>query len=548
MRYAYAVKRGEIVAGKWQKLAVERHFRDLKTAHKRGFHFDEAAAQHAVDFFSFLRHSKGQWAGEVFTLSPHQQFELWVVFGWKKANGQRRFRTVYDSEARKNGKTTKLSGIGLYLLDSDLEPGAEIYSAATKRDQARLSHQEAIRMVKASPSLSRRIRVFRDNLSVEDTNSKFEPLGRDADTMDGLNIHGALIDELHAHANRDVWDVLETATGARRQSLQWAITTAGSDRNTICGEIDDYARGILAGQIEDDSFAAFIYTLDEGDSWEDEAVWPKANPNLGVSVNVDDLRRKAIKAKEMPAAANAFLRLHMNVWTQAVSRWFGLGVWERGAQVLILETLKGRVCYGGIDLASTKDFNAWLLVFPRDDGGVDVLPRFWIPEESVRTQIGMRDQLLAWAKAGFLNITEGNTSDDEVIKAAVLEDAAKFQIAEIGYDPWNAAHLVASLADEIPYTALVEVRQGYRTLNEPSKYLEKLVLNAQINHGGHPVLNWMAGNVQLESDPAGNIKPSKSKSTQKIDGIVALVIALERFMHAGDVGFTMYVPSEEVSA
>jgi phage terminase large subunit-like protein len=527
-KYARDVEAGNIVACKWIRLAVKRHLRDLKTAHKRGLYFDRVAAEHAIEFFGFLHHSKGEWAGQVFTLEPWQQFKVWMLFGWRQDNGTRRFRTCYTSIARKNGKTTEMSGVGLYLLDADDEPGAEVYSAATKRDQARLSHGEAVRMVKKSPMLQRRIRVFRDNLSVEATNSKFEPLGRDADTMDGLNIHGALVDELHAHPTRDVWDVLETATGARRQPLLYAITTAGSDRQTICGEIDDYARAVLEGRVEDDSFLAFIYTLDEKDDWLDEEVWPKANPNLDISVKRDDLRRKVRKAREIPAAANSFLRLHLNVWTASEARWFGIGVWERCGQVLVEEDLRGRECFGGIDLASTSDFNAWVLAFPREDG-VDVLARFFIPEAAVKNNLTMRDQYVAWAKQGHLNITPGDVSDQDFIEAAVLEDARRFQIREIGYDPWNSTQLAVRLADE--GLAMVEVRQGYRTLNEPAKLLEKLILTKKLNHGGSPVLSWMAGNVQLETDPAGNIKPSKKKSRAKIDGVVALVTALERMMH-----------------
>ena len=307
VEYMHGVQEGTIPACQLVRLAVERHARDLETGAERGLRFDREAAGYALRFFSFLRHSKGEWAGQPFALEPWQQFLIWAAFGWKRADGLRRFRTVYEEVPRKNGKTTMLAGLGLYLLTADGEPGAEVYSAATKRDQAKLSWTEAVRMRGASPSLSRMVQHFRasDNLSVEATASKFQPLGADADTMDGLNIHAALIDELHAHRTRAVVDVLNTATGSRRQPLIWEITTAGYDRNSVCYEHHEYSRQVLEGTVEDDSWLAWISTIDEGDDWKDESTWAKANPNLGISVKLDDLRRKAEQAKRMPSAQNA---------------------------------------------------------------------------------------------------------------------------------------------------------------------------------------------------------------------------------------------------
>ncbi|GAH39281.1 unnamed protein product, partial [marine sediment metagenome] len=313
--YMRGVEDGSIPAGRLVRLAVERHVRDLVEGPKRGLHWDRQAAQHAIDFFGFLKHSKGEWAGQPFLLEPWEQWLLWMIFGWKRADGLRRFRTAYIEVARKNGKTTWGAGLGLYLLVADGEPGAEIYSAATKREQARLSHGEAVRMVRSSRALSRMVGVVKDNLHIRATASKYEPLGADANTMDGLNVHAAIIDELHAHRNRRVVDVLETATGARRQPLICEITTAGSDQTSICYEHHEYARQILEGTIDDDSWFAYIACLDEEDDWLDEEAWKKANPNLGVSVKLDSLRRTAQKAKRLPAAQNAFRRLHLNEWT-----------------------------------------------------------------------------------------------------------------------------------------------------------------------------------------------------------------------------------------
>lgn len=343
-RYMDDVLAGRLPACRWVGLAIERHLLDLERAGSGDLRFDHDAATRAIRFFDFLRHSKGEWAGQVVRLEPWQMFVLWVLFGWKRADGLRRFRTAYLEVARKNGKSTLASGVGLYLLDADGEPGAEIYTAATKRDQARITHSEATRMVKASPFLRRRIRAFKDNLHVESTASKFEPLGRDADSMDGLNIHGAIVDEIHAHRTRDVWDVLETATGARRQSLMFGITTAGFNRQSLCWELHEYTQKVLDRIIDDETFFGVIYTIDEGDDWRDERAWAKANPNLGVSVKIDDLRRKALKAQEMPSALNSFLRLHLNVWTQAEKKWLDPERWRACAGHVDESGLRGRRC------------------------------------------------------------------------------------------------------------------------------------------------------------------------------------------------------------
>src|SRR5512139_2470424 len=288
-QYIDDVVAGRVSACHWVQQAAQRHIDDLEHGAERGLHFDQDAAEHVLKFFTILRHSKGEWAGRLIELEPWQQFLLWTLFGWKRADGTRRFRTAYIEVARKNGKSTMGAGIGLYLLAADGEPGAEIYSAATKRDQARITHLEAVRMVRSSPMLKRRIRTFRDNLNIEGTASKFEPLGADADTTDGLNIHGAIVDEIHAHKTREMWDRLDTATGARRQPLMFGITTAGYDRQSLCWTLNEYSKKVLDRVIDDDTFFGLIYTLDEGDDWQDEKTWIKANPNLNVSKKIDDL-------------------------------------------------------------------------------------------------------------------------------------------------------------------------------------------------------------------------------------------------------------------
>lgn len=533
--YAEQVAKGKIPAGELLILACERHLRDLKTGKTRGIYFDEEAADHAIEFFSYLRLWEGEWAGCIFELQPWQKFIVGSLFGWKRKDGTRRFRVGYIEVPRKNGKSPLIAGIGLYLLIADGEPGAQIYSAATKRDQAKIVWNHAAKMIKRSPALVNRIKILegKGNMHVLATESKFEPLGADADTMDGLNIHGALVDELHAHKTRAVWDVLETATSSRRQPLQLAITTAGTDQTSVCYENHLYSEKILRGTVKDDTFFVFISTVDKEDkeNWDDPKVWAKANPNLGISVKIDDLKRKAVKAKEMPSSLNAFLRLHLNVWTQQVERWIPLPLWDANAGIVSEEKLRGRTCYGGLDLSSVSDITAWVMVFPYDDPEeVDILCRFWCPESRVYDrQNKYADQYQAWVKQGLLKTTPGDAIDYSFIKAQILRDAETFNLVDLNVDRLFQAHQLATeLMDE--GLTVVGMGQGFVSMAAPMKEFERRLLKKGLHHGGHKVLRWMADNVSVKEDPAGNLKPDKASSQGKIDGIVALVMALDRLM------------------
>jgi len=379
---------GRVVACRWVRLACQRHVDDLAVGAERGLRFDVDAAQHVIDFFGFLRHSKGEWAGQVVELEPWQQAILWILFGWQRADGTRRFRTAYLEVARKNGKSTLAAGIALYLLIGDGEPGAEVYSAATKRAQAKIVFDEASRMVKKSKALAKRVTCFRDNLHIRNTANKVEPLGRDADTMDGLNVHGAIVDELHAHRTDDVWGVLETATGSRRQPLLFGITTAGFNQDVFCFRLREYLIKVLDGIIHDDAMFGVVFTLDEGDDWTDESTWTKANPNLGVSVKLADLRDKASKARALGSALTHFLTKHLNVWTNAAELWIHPDKWRACGEEFDERELAGRTCYGALDLSNTLDLTAWVLVFPPvdDDPRYIVLPRFWVPEDAIEAR------------------------------------------------------------------------------------------------------------------------------------------------------------------
>jgi len=546
-QYARDVVDGKVVAGRLVRLACERHLRDLETGEDRGLFFDADAAQHAIDFFGFLRQHKGEWAGVPIQLQPWQQFRIGAVFGWMREDPTtgrrlRRFRRAYHEVARKNGKSTEAAGVALYLLDADGEPGAEVYAAATMREQAKIVWREAMEMVKRSPALRRRIQMVGTtpkaqgaNMFVPETSSKFEPLGADVDSLDGLNVHGAIVDELHAHKTRAMWDVIETATGARRQPLIWAITTAGFNRDGICYELREYSVQVLEGLVQDDNWFAYIATIDEGDDPFDEGCWIKANPNLGISVKLDDMRQLALKAKAVPAALNNFLTKRLNVWTQQATRWIDLDLWAENAGPVpakqLEEKLKGAVCYGGLDLSSTTDITAWVMVFPWEDGeNLSVIARFWVPEARLNDpQNRYREHYRAWARQGFLTVTPGNAVDYAFVKAQILKDAQTYQLVDLNVDRLFQAHQLATeLAEE--GLQVVGMGQGFMSMAAPMKEFERRLLRKAIHHGNNPVLNWMAGNVSVKMDPAGNLKPDKATSQGKIDGIVALVMALDRLM------------------
>lgn len=553
-QYARDVIDGKITACKWVRLACERHVHDLAHAHERGFVFDADAGDYVLRFIGMLRHSKGKWGrgkGEFIRLEPWQQFIIWVTFGWKRdqsdrwvektvdgqiqdTRGMRRFRMLYEEVARKNGKSTKAAGLGLLLAFADGEPGAEVYSAATKRDQARIVHKEAIRMVKKNVGLRKYIKVYKDNLNLEDTASKYEPLGADSDSTDGLNIHGIVADELHAWKSREMWDVLETATGSREQPMLIAITTAGMDRRSVCYEKHEYTRKVLEGwkdaSFEDDTWFGIIFTLDEGDDWKDETVWIKANPNLGVSKYLDDMRMKAKRAGSMAASLNNFLRRELNVWVQGEFKWMNMDAWRAcDNNVSALEMpkrLKGMTAYAGLDLSSTSDITAFVMVFPDEDDTIDVVCRFWIPEDNmlIRTSDdGLHYQ--QWVDQGYIEATPGNTIDYDFIFAQIEKDADTYDIDQTAFDRWGAARVSTVLQNK--GMTMAQFGQGYQSMNPPMKELERLVLSKKIRHGNNPVLTWMADNLVARMDPAGNIKPDKEKSREKIDGMVALIMALD---------------------
>ena len=405
--------------------------------------------------------------------------------------------------------------------------------AATKKDQARIVHGEAVRMVRASPDLRAYILPMKDSLSRVAQNQKFEPLGADEDTMDGLNPHGAIIDEIHAHKNSGVYDKIETAVGARRQPLIFSITTAGVDQTSLCWDLHSYSLSLLSGSIEDDSFFSFVATKDEGDAWDNPQVWAKANPNLGISVKQDQLAELAKRAAKLPSFLNSFLRLHLNVWTKQVKRWISMNLWDDNAGTAIDEAqLSGRFCYGGLDLSSVSDISALVLLFPdpQDEDKVDMICRFWCPEDRVTDDENKyKGQYEAWKRDGFLETTPGNAIDYQFIREEVLRLASCYELRELAVDRlFQGYQLAMELAEE--GMTVVGVGMGFLSMAGPSKEFDRRLLMKKLHHGGHPVLRWMAENCAVREDPAGNMKPDKANSQGKIDGIISTLIALDRCM------------------
>lgn len=502
-----------------------------------GCWLDEDAARHALDFFAeCLKHMEGAVAGQPFHLEPWQQAVIGNIFGWKRHDAQgrvvRRYREVLKYVPRKNGKTPLAAGICNYVLFCDDERGKQIVSAAAEKEQATLLYRQAKGMIEQEPELSSRCRVYRAYKSIvllEDEASVYKVISADADTKHGGTPTLVLVDELHAQPNRDLVDVLQTsmASANRTQPLLIHITTADFDRESICNEKYDYACKVRDGVIDDPAFLPVIYEATLEDDWTDEEVWAKANPNLGVSVSLEYLRRECKRAQETPSYENTFKRLHLNIRTQNDVRWLRLEDWDRCAGAIDEAALAGRPCYGALDLSSKVDLTAWVLTFPPTEADPlwRVLPRFFVPLENARAR-ERRDRVPyeTWGRQGLVKLTEGNVVDYAFVVAQVRADARAFGVRSIAYDPWSATQIALQLQDD--GATMVEFGQGFKSMSEPTKELEKLVVSGGLAHGGNAVLRWMASNVSVEEDAAGNKKPSKKKSTERIDGIVGLVMGL----------------------
>ena len=511
-----------------------------------GSYYDKDAADHAVCFIEkYCCHTKGRWDGKPFILIDWQEQIIRDIFGTLKENGYRQFNTAYIEIPKKQGKSELAAAIALYLLLMDFEPSAEVYGCAADRNQAKIVFNVAADMVKKSPKLQKLIKVKDSTKEMEviRDGSRYQALSADVANKHGFNTHGVIFDELHTQPNRKLYDVMTKGSGdARMQPLYFLITTAGDNVNSICYEIHQKAKDIIEGRKVDPTFYPVIYGADEGDDWTDPKVWMKANPSLDITVGIDKVEAACEEAKQNPLDENTFRQLRLNQWVKQSVRWMPMDKWEACAFPVSEADLEGRVCYGGLDLSSTTDITAFVLVFPPEDeeDKYYILPYFWVPEETLDLRV-RRDHVPydLWEKQGYLMTTEGNVVHYAYIEKFIESLEERFNIREIGYDRWGAVQMVQNL-ESMGFT-VVPFGQGFKDMSPPTKELLKLTLERRIAHGGHPVLRWMVDNITIKKDPAGNIKADKEKSTEKIDGAVATIMALDRAIRCGnDAGESVY--------
>ena len=532
LAYARAVVCGEIPACKYTRQACERQLSDLERPISESWPwiFDEDRADRPCAFVELLPHIKGKWAreGRLIELEPWQCFVITTVFGWvHHRTGLRRFREGYVEVPRKNAKSTLSSGLALYMLAADGEHGAEVYSAATTRDQARIVFDDARSMAERTPELRTYlgVAIMQHSLTVAHMASKFTPLAAEGSTLDGLNVHFAVIDELHAHKTRAVYDVIDTARGAREQSLLWNITTAGTDRSGICYERRTHVVKVLDGVIDDPSLFGVIYTVDEADDPHAETSWAKANPNWGKSVLREDMEAASRKAESMPSALNNFLTKRLNVWVNGDSAWMDMRAWDRCADnTLQLSDFEGERCWIGLDLAQKRDFAAACLVFERNNRW-HVFTRLYLNELAV--QESGNAHLSGWARQGYVQVTDGDITDFDVVADDLRSACARFDVQEIDFDPALSMYFAGKLIEEgLP---LVEITQRALFFTPPLIQVENLVHEGNLRHEGNPVMTWMVSNLVVKVSKFNELRaPTKERPENKIDGPIAMLMALGR--------------------
>ena len=501
-------------------------------------YYDKEYADFAVDFIESLCHTKGTWAGKRFELMDWQEQIIRDLFGILKPNGYRQFNTAYIEIPKKNGKSELAAAVALLLTCGDGEQRAEVYGAAADRQQASIVFDVAADMVRMCPALNKRVKILasQKRLIYEPTNSFYQVLSAEAYSKHGFNVHGVVFDELHSQPNRKLYDVLTKGSGdARMQPLFFLITTAGTDTHSICYEVHQKAQDIIDGRKIDPTFYPVIYGADDTEDWTSPKVWKKCNPSLGETIGVDKVKTACESAKQNPGEENSFRQLRLNQWVKQAVRWMPMDKWDKCAFAVNEEQLQGRVCYGGLDLSSTTDITAFVLVFPPldEDDKYIILPYFWIPEDTLDLRV-KRDHVPydIWERQGYLQTTEGNVVHYGYIEKFIEELGKKFNIREIAFDRWGAVQMVQNL-EGMGFT-VVPFGQGFKDMSPPTKELMKLTLEQKIAHGGHPVLRWNMDNIFIRTDPAGNIKADKEKSTEKIDGAVATIMALDRAIRCGN--------------
>ena len=507
-------------------------------------HYDAKVADRAVRFIEQLKHTKGKWAGKPFWLFPWQERVVRDIFGILDERGKRQFRTAYVEIPKKNGKSELAAAVALYLLYADREPSAEVYGAAADRQQASIVFDVAHQMVKMTPGLMKRSKIIGATKRIVNySNSGFyQVLSAEVATKHGLNVSGLVFDELHAQPNRKLYDVLTKGSGdAREQPLYFLITTAGTDRESICYELHQKAKDILEGRKIDHTFYPVVYGLGDDEDWQDEANWYKCNPSLGQTITIERVRDMYREAMDNPAEENVFKQLRLNMWVSSLTRFIPENIYNLGNVPIDMDDLKGRDCYGGLDLSSTGDITALVLMFPpRDESEKYImLPFFWIPEDTIPIRVRRASVPYdVWKQQGYLMATEGNVVHYGFIEEFIKELGETYHIREIAVDRWNATMLTQNLEGD-GFT-MVPFGQGYASMSPPTKEFYKLLMEGKIIHGGNPVMRWMSGNVVVDTDPAGNIKPTKARSPEKIDGIVAAIMAMDRCIRHEGTGASVY--------
>lgn len=504
----------------------------------KGSYYDKEYADFAVAFIESLCHTKGTWAGKPFELMDWQEQIIRDLFGILKPNGYRQFNTAYIEIPKKNGKSELAAAIALLLTCGDGEQRAEVYGAAADRQQASIVFDVAADMVRMCPALNKRVKILasQKRLVYEPTNSFYQVLSAEAYSKHGFNVHGVVFDELHSQPNRKLYDVLTKGSGdARMQPLFFLITTAGTDTHSICYEVHQKAQDIIDGRKIDPTFYPVIYGADDTEDWTSPKVWKKCNPSLGETIGIDKVKTACESAKQNPGEENSFRQLRLNQWVKQAVRWMPMEKWDKCAFAVREDDLKGRVCYGGLDLSSTTDITAFVLVFPPldEDDKYIILPYFWIPEDTLDLRV-KRDHVPydVWERQGYLQTTEGNVIHYGYIEKFIEKLGERFNIREIAFDRWGAVQMVQNL-EGMGFT-VVPFGQGFKDMSPPTKELMKLTLEQRIAHGGHPVLRWNMDNIFVRTDPAGNIKADKGKSTEKIDGAIATIMALDRAIRCGN--------------
>lgn len=504
--------------------------------------YNKDMADHAVNFIQCLKHTDGIWHGQPFELIDWQEQIIRDVFGILKPNGYRQFNTAYIEIPKKQGKSELAAAVALLLTCGDFEEGAQVYGCAADRNQAKIVFNVAKKMIGLSKSLSRKVKIIESKYRIEYKDSFYQVLSAEAYSKHGFNVHGVVFDELHAQPNRKLYDVMTKGSGdARKQPLFFLITTAGDDTNSICYEVHQKAKDILEGRKVDSTFYPVIFGADENDDWTDEKVWKKANPSLGITVDIEKVKDACESAKQNPAEENTFRQLRLNQWVKQEKRWMPMLRWDACKMDFSPEDLKGRLCYGGLDLSSTLDITAFVLVFPPtiDDEKYYVLPYFWIPEENMSYRVN-KDHVPydIWERQGYLQTTEGNVIHYGFIEEFINELGKQYNIKEIAFDRWGAMQMTQNL-NYLGFE-VVAFGQGFKDMSPATKELMNLVLQKRLIHNGHPVLRWMMDNISIRTDPAGNIKMDKSKSIEKIDGAVAAAMALDRALRNGTQEQSVY--------